>query len=106
MARVRTSRFGLGNSRLTGNNTGNLQLVSEPNSWPASRFMQVYSAIPDDSVRSDQGFIREVFLDRHEKKMKCHKSPGRPELLIPIHRTKRDERMYFRVLPFFPGHSA
>jgi len=29
--------------------------------------MQVYSAIPDDSVRSDQGFIREPFLDRHKE---------------------------------------
>jgi len=29
--------------------------------------MQVYSAIPDYFVTSDQGFIREAFLDLHKK---------------------------------------
>ena len=31
VVRVRTGRFGLRNSCLTGNNAGNLRLVSEPN---------------------------------------------------------------------------
>jgi hypothetical protein len=59
-------------------------------------FRAGYSAIPADSVRSDQGFIREVFPDRN-------KDDDRPGLLDPEPRTKRDARQTF---VFFFGRFA
>ena len=50
-------QFRAANSRLTGENTGNLRLASEPNWWPESLFMQVCSVVP---VSRDQGFFREA----------------------------------------------
>jgi hypothetical protein len=64
--------------------------------------MQVYCAIPDKPVSSDQGFIREAFLDRHQRRWDAIKA--RPtKTADPIYRTKRDAICTFMSFFFFPA---